>query len=75
MQLFSADAIVFFKKNQAKFFDTKNMKKTPSIVAHNQSRPFYFTVQPRPKPTTYSPEFIFYIMKSRDQTFVLLSVP
>jgi hypothetical protein len=33
MQLFSADAIVF-----SSFFDPKNMKKTPSKVAHNRPR-------------------------------------
>ena len=48
------------------------MKKRASKVAHNRPRPFYFTVQPRP--TAHSPELIFHIMKSRDQTSVLLSV-
>ena len=43
MQLFSADAIVFF--------DPQNMKKPPSKVAHNRPKPFYFTVQSRPQPT------------------------
>ena len=53
-------------------FDSENMKKLTSKVAHNQPRPFYFTVQPRP--TTNSPELILHIKKSRDQTSVLLSV-
>ena len=48
------------------------MKKPPSKDAHNRLRPFYFTVQPRP--TAHSQELIFHIMKSRDQTSVLLSV-
>ena len=48
------------------------MKKRASKVAHNRPRPFYFTVQPRPM--AHSPELIFHIMKSRDQTSVLLSV-
>ena len=48
------------------------MKKWASKVAHNQPKPFYFTVQPRP--TAHSPELIFHIVKSWDQTSVLLSV-
>ena len=72
MQLFSADAIVFSKKNLNFFFDPKKVKKRASKVAHNRPRPFYFTVQPRP--TAHSPELIFHIMKSWDQTSVLLSV-
>ena len=50
MQLFGADDIVFskdFKKN----FDPEKVKKRASKVAHNPTRPFYFTVQPRPQPT------------------------
>ena len=54
------------------FFDPKKVKKRASKVAHNRPRPFYFTVQPRP--TAHSPELIFHIMKSWDQTSVLLSV-
>ena len=46
--------------------------KRASKVAHNQPRPFYFTVQPRP--TAHSPELVSHIMKSRDQRSVLLSV-
>ena len=62
-----------FKKIQKKIFDPEKVKKRASKVAHNRPRPFYFTVQPRP--TAHSPELIFHIMKSRDQTSVLLSVP
>ena len=72
MQLFSADAMVFSKKLKKKFFDPEKMKKQAKKVAHNRPRPFYFTVQPRP--TANSPELIFHIMKSWDQTSVLLSV-
>ena len=56
------------------FFDPKNMKKQPSKVAHNRPKLYYFTVQPRPQPTAHSRELIFHIMKSWDQTSVLLSV-
>ena len=68
MQLFSMDA----KKKFKKIFDPEKVKKTASKVAHNRPRPFYFTVQPRP--TAHSPELISHIMKSWDQTSVLLSV-
>ena len=53
MQLFSADAMVFSKKNY-KNFDPEKVKKRASKVAHNRPRPFYFTVQPRP--TAHSPQ-------------------
>ena len=71
MQLFWLEAKVFFKKSYF-FFDPEKVKKWASKVAHNQPRPFNFTVQPRP--TAHSPKLIFHIMKSRDQTSVLLSV-
>ena len=61
-----------FQKILRFFFDPEKVKKRASKVAHNQPRPFYFTVQPRP--TAHSPELTFHIMKSRDQTSVLLSV-
>ena len=48
------------------------MKKRAQKVAHNRPGPSYFTVQPRQ--TAHSPELIFHIMKSQDQTSVLLSV-
>ena len=54
------------------FFDPKKVKKRASKVAHNRPKPFYFTVQPRP--SAHSPELIFHIVKSWDQTSVLLSV-
>ena len=62
---------IVFSKNKNKF-DPENVKKPASKVAHNRPRPSYFTVQPRP--TAHSPELIFHIEKSRDQTSVLLSV-
>ena len=61
-----------FKKILNIFFDPKKVKQRASKVAHNRPRPFYFTVQPRP--TAHGPELIFHIMKSWDQTSVLLSV-
>ena len=69
MQLFSADAMVFSKKN---IFGPEKVKKRASKVAHNRPRPFYFRVQSRP--TAKSPELILHIKKSRDQRSVLLSV-
>ena len=45
------------------------MKKRALKVAHNRPRPFYFTVQPRPR--AHSPELIFHTMKSRDQTSLI----
>ena len=41
MQLFSADAIAFSKKNKKKFFDHEKVKKWASNVAHNRPRPFF----------------------------------
>ena len=64
--------LVFSRKIWKKFFDPEKLKKRASKVAHNQPRPFHFTVQPRPM--AHSPELIFHNMKSRDQTSVLLSV-
>ena len=64
---------IFSCANFFKFlFDPEKVKKLASKVAHNRPRPFYFTVQPRP--TAHSPELIFHIMKSRDQTSALLFV-
>ena len=60
-----------FKKFFKYFFDLEKVEKRASKVAHNRPRPSYFTVQPRP--TAHSPELIFHIEKSRDQTSVLLS--
>ena len=41
-----------FKKIKKKIFDPEKVKKRASKVAHNLPRPFYSTVQPRPKPKT-----------------------
>ena len=60
------------KSLKKSFFAHEKLKKPPKKVAHNQPRPFYSTVQPRP--TANSPKLIFHILKSRDQTSVLLSV-
>ena len=43
MQLFSMDTIVFSKKKIEFLFDLKNMKKTPSKVAHNRPQLFLCT--------------------------------
>ena len=48
MQILRADDSVF-KKTLKFFFDPEKVKKQASEVAHNQPRPFYFTVQPRPQ--------------------------
>ena len=42
MQFFSADATIFFKKN-LDFFAPQNIKKLPSKVAHNSTRPPVFS--------------------------------
>ena len=62
MQLFSADATIFKKKNLTFIFAPENMKKTPSKVAHNWPRPFFFstglaaqTAQKQKSRTTKSP--------------------
>ena len=49
MQLFRVDAIVFSKKLKNPFGPEK-VKKWASKVGHNWSRPFYFTLPPRPQP-------------------------
>ena len=60
MQLFS-----FFKKFLNWYFVHKNYKKWVSKVAHNRSRPFYFTVQPRPQPTAQNWIFILWNLRTR----------
>ena len=62
MQLFSADATIFKKKNLTFIFAPENMKKTPSKVAHNWPRPFFSstglaaqTAQKQKSRTTKSP--------------------
>ena len=59
MQLFSADAMVFSKKKK---IAPENMKKLPSIVAHNRSPAYFFcsgpaaqTAQNQKSRTTKSP--------------------
>ena len=69
---FSVSTLRCFQKNSKKNFDPKKVKKQAKKIAHNRPRPFYFTVQPRAM--AHSPELILHIMKSRDQTSVLLSV-
>ena len=48
VQLFSADATMSLKISK-KFFAPENMKKTPSKVAHNRPRLFFFSIANRPK--------------------------
>ena len=43
MQLFSADAKIFSKKISIFFFASQNIKKIPSKVAHNPTRPPVFS--------------------------------
>ena len=69
MQLFSADAMVFSKKFKNSF-GLEKVKKRALKVAHNGLRPFYPTAQA----TAHSTKLIFHIMKSQDQTSVLLYV-
>ena len=69
MQLFSADAILFSKKKDNFLFHPEKVKNRPQkllIIG-----PDHFISQSSPD---HSPELIFHIMKSRDQTSVLLSV-
>ena len=68
MQLFSADAMIFSKKN---FFALENIKKTPLKVAHNRPQAFFHKYGPAAQT---SPELIFHIIKCREQASVLLSV-
>ena len=59
-------------KSLDQFFVNKNVKKRALKVAHNRPKPFLFH---SPAQTTgHSPELIFYTMKSRDQTSILLSL-
>ena len=71
MQLFNADATIFFKK--CGFFAHENMKNGPQKLLIIGPNPFFQQSSPA-KTTAHSPELIFHIMKSRDQTSVLLSV-
>ena len=44
MQLFSADATTFSKKNLNIFFASENMKKTSTKVAHKRPKLFFFSI-------------------------------
>ena len=71
MLLFSADAIVFSKKNLNFFLTPKKGKNGPQKLLIIGPDPFFH----RPaQATAHSPKLTFHIMKSRDQTSVLLSV-
>ena len=48
---FSVRTLWCFQKNFTIFFDPEKVKKQAKKVAHNRPRPFFKTVQPRPKPT------------------------
>ena len=50
------------------------MKKPPKKVAHNQSKLQTLLFHSPAQATAHSTKLIFHIMKSRDQTSVLLSV-
>ena len=60
MQLFCEDATYNIKKIKKKKIAHEKLKKPPKEVVHNHPKP--------------SPKLIFHIMKSRDQTSVLLFV-
>ena len=71
MQLFSADAMVFSKRFWH-FFWTRKSEKTCLKSCSYLAQPL-FSHSPG-QTTAHSPELIFHIMKSRDQTSVVLSV-
>jgi hypothetical protein len=62
---FSVRTLKYFQKKIKLFFVHKNLKKQASKVAHNQPRPFYFTVQPRPQPTANNRFFILWNLGAR----------
>ena len=62
MQLFSADAIVFF--------DPQNMKKPPSKVAHNRPRPFISQSSPDHSPQPRI-DFSYYEISGPDICFLI----
>ena len=47
MQLFSADATMFFKKILRLFFDIENIEKPPQKVAYNMTVGSFLSLQPR----------------------------
>ena len=63
MQLFSADAMVFSKKNLPR----KSEKNTQKSCSESAQTPFSHSPA---QATANSPELIFHIIKSRDQTTV-----
>ena len=63
-----------FKKILNFFFDPQKVKKRASKVAHNRSRPFHFTVQPRPQPTAQNWYFILWNLGTRHLFSYLWSV-
>ena len=69
MQLFSADAIKFSKKILKTFLTWKKWKNRPQKLLIIGLDPFISQFS-----LAHSPELIFHIMKSPDQTSVLLSV-
>ena len=60
---------IWGKDGAKPFFGPRKMKKQASQVAYNWANPFFSQSSP-----DHSPELIFHIVKSRDQTSVLLSV-
>ena len=71
MQLFSADAEVFSKKIQKNFLTPKNWKNVPQKLLIMCPDPFSHSPA---QATANSQKLIFHIMRSWDQTSVLLSV-
>ena len=69
MQLFSADPIIFSKKNVYQFFVHENLKKRSSKITHNRPKPFFSQYSP-----AHSPELIFHIKNMSQDSFVSLFV-
>ena len=69
MQLFSADPKLFSKKIRSIFLSIKTLKIGPQKLLIIGPDPFFSQSSP-----DHSPELIFHVMQSRDQTSVLLSV-
>ena len=62
---YSVQTLKYFQKIDLKFFVQKYFKKWASKVAHNRTKPFYFTVQPRPHPTAQNWFFIIWNLGTR----------
>ena len=71
MQLFSAEATMFSKRIKKKFWPAKSEKT--GLKSYSLSAQTLLSHSPA-QTTAHSQELIFHIMKSRDQTSVLLSV-